>query len=90
VALDRPDPTAASQRVRFGTSGHQDFSLKLSFNEVQIATLAQALGASQPRRGLNIPKENVSNNRCLPSAHPKGPGRLRPPANNPLRPGLGG
>ncbi len=33
---DKPDPTIASQRVSFGTSGHRGSSFKQSFNEAHI------------------------------------------------------
>jgi phosphoglucomutase len=39
----RPDPTVASQRVAFGTSGHRGSSLALSFNEGHILAITQAI-----------------------------------------------
>jgi phosphoglucomutase len=38
-----PDPTVASQRVAFGTSGHRGSSFKLAFNEWHILAITQAI-----------------------------------------------
>ena len=38
-----PDPTVASQRVEFGTSGHRGSSLDTSFNENHILAITQAI-----------------------------------------------
>jgi phosphoglucomutase len=39
----QPDPTVASQRVAFGTSGHRGCSLDNSFNESHILAITQAI-----------------------------------------------
>ncbi|HMD69898.1 MAG TPA: hypothetical protein VKF41_01065, partial [Bryobacteraceae bacterium] len=39
----KPDPAEASQRVRFGTSGHRGSPLGASFNEEHILAIAQAI-----------------------------------------------
>lgn len=38
-----PDPTAAAQKVAFGTSGHRGSSLDLSFTELHILAITQAI-----------------------------------------------
>jgi phosphoglucomutase len=38
-----PDPSVASQRVAFGTSGHRGSSLQLSFNEWHLLAITQAI-----------------------------------------------
>lgn len=38
-----PDPTVATQRVAFGTSGHRGSSLNASFNEAHILATTQAI-----------------------------------------------
>jgi phosphoglucomutase len=40
---ERPDPSVASQRVAFGTSGHRGSSLSHSFNEAHILAISQAI-----------------------------------------------
>jgi phosphoglucomutase len=39
----RPDPSAADQRVSFGTSGHRGSSLRNAFNEAHILAITQAI-----------------------------------------------
>lgn len=41
--VHKPDPSIASQRVSFGTSGHRGSSLKNSFNENHILATSQAI-----------------------------------------------
>jgi phosphoglucomutase len=38
-----PDPSVATQRVEFGTSGHRGSSLQISFNEQHILAITQAI-----------------------------------------------
>jgi len=40
---ERPDPSVATQRVAFGTSGHRGSSLSHSFNEAHILAISQAI-----------------------------------------------
>ncbi len=40
---EHPDPSQASQRVRFGTSGHRGSSLVRTFNEDHILAISQAV-----------------------------------------------
>ncbi|MDJ0976572.1 MAG: phosphoglucomutase (alpha-D-glucose-1,6-bisphosphate-dependent) [Planctomycetota bacterium] len=39
----QPDPQVASQRVKFGTSGHRGRATALSFNEPHVAAISQAV-----------------------------------------------
>jgi phosphoglucomutase len=50
-----PDPTVASQRVAFGTSGHRGSSLDASFNEAHILATAQAICAIRAEQGITGP-----------------------------------
>ncbi|MEM1415363.1 MAG: phosphoglucomutase (alpha-D-glucose-1,6-bisphosphate-dependent) [Myxococcota bacterium] len=52
---ERPDPSAASQRVSFGTSGHRGSSLKGSFNEAHILAIAQAISEHRSAAGITGP-----------------------------------
>ena len=40
---DKPDPSIATQRVAFGTSGHRGSSFERSFNDWHIAAITQAI-----------------------------------------------
>jgi phosphoglucomutase len=40
---ERPDPTIAAQRVKFGTSGHRGSALDVSFNEWHVLAITQAI-----------------------------------------------
>ncbi|GAC1330421.1 MAG: phosphoglucomutase (alpha-D-glucose-1,6-bisphosphate-dependent) [Steroidobacteraceae bacterium] len=40
---ERPDPQISDQRVAFGTSGHRGCSLALSFNELHVISISQAI-----------------------------------------------
>ncbi|ADI13884.1 phosphoglucomutase (alpha-D-glucose-1,6-bisphosphate-dependent) [Truepera radiovictrix] len=51
----QPDPTKASQRVAFGTSGHRGSSLTGSFNEAHILAVAQALCDYRTQAGITGP-----------------------------------
>jgi len=51
----RPDPSAPSQRVAFGTSGHRGCSLDNSFNEAHILAITQAICVYRQSRGIGGP-----------------------------------
>ena len=40
---EQPDPSVATQRVTFGTSGHRGSALDVSFNEWHVLAIAQAI-----------------------------------------------
>jgi len=50
-----PDPSIASQRVGFGTSGHRGSSLKGSFNEAHVLAITQAVCDYRQGEGLTGP-----------------------------------
>ncbi|MCC6850167.1 MAG: alpha-D-glucose phosphate-specific phosphoglucomutase [Deltaproteobacteria bacterium] len=52
---ERPDPSVASQRVAFGTSGHRGSSLDASFNEVHILAITQAICRYRKEQGTDGP-----------------------------------
>ncbi len=39
----QPDPAVPAQRVAFGTSGHRGSSFAISFNEVHVLAITQAI-----------------------------------------------
>ena len=47
----KPDPSAADQRVAFGTSGHRGSSLRRSFNEEHILAVSQAICEHRAAQG---------------------------------------
>jgi len=49
---EQPDPTLATQRVAFGTSGHRGSAFDLSFNEWHVLAITQAI--CDYRRGQGI------------------------------------
>ncbi len=51
----RPDPSEASHRVAFGTSGHRGSSLRESFNEAHVLAIAQAVCEHCAERGIDGP-----------------------------------
>ncbi|HKT55733.1 MAG TPA: phosphoglucomutase (alpha-D-glucose-1,6-bisphosphate-dependent) [Microbacterium sp.] len=51
----KPDPTVASQRVVFGTSGHRGSSLSTSFNEDHILATTQAIVEYRAAQGITGP-----------------------------------
>lgn len=51
----KPDPSIASQRVAFGTSGHRGSSLQSSFNEDHILATTQAIVDYRTKTGLGGP-----------------------------------
>jgi phosphoglucomutase len=50
-----PDPSVASQRVSFGTSGHRGSSLETSFNEDHILAVCQAIAEIRKQNGIDGP-----------------------------------
>jgi phosphoglucomutase len=50
-----PDPSLASQRVSFGTSGHRGSSLETSFNENHILAICQAIAEIRRKNGVDGP-----------------------------------
>ena len=50
-----PDPTAAEQRVLFGTSGHRGSSLQRTFNETHILAISQAICLYRRQHGIDGP-----------------------------------
>jgi phosphoglucomutase len=51
----KPDPTIASQRVAFGTSGHRGSAFNNAFNEAHILAISQALCDYRRRSGIGGP-----------------------------------
>ena len=52
---ERPDPSVATQRVAFGTSGHRGSSLDVSFNEAHILAITQAICQYRKEQGTDGP-----------------------------------
>ena len=52
---EHPDPTAPSQQVSFGTSGHRGSALRLSFNSDHIAAATQAICEYRSGAGITGP-----------------------------------
>jgi phosphoglucomutase len=52
---DRPDPSVASQRVVFGTSGHRDSAFEKAFNEWHILAITQAICLYRERQKIDGP-----------------------------------
>jgi phosphoglucomutase len=52
---DLPDPSVASQRIGFGTSGHRGSSLNGSFNEAHALAITQAVCDYRQQNGINGP-----------------------------------
>ena len=50
-----PDPTVATQRVAFGTSGHRGSALTASFNEAHIAAISRAIAEYRESQGIRGP-----------------------------------
>ena len=53
--VGRPDPSAAEERVAFGTSGHRGSSLRRTFNEAHIAAVTQAICEYRAEQGTDGP-----------------------------------
>lgn len=51
----RPDPSEASQRVAFGTSGHRGSSFDGSFNEWHVLAISQAICDYRRHKGIDGP-----------------------------------
>ena len=51
----QPDPSEASQRVAFGTSGHRGSSFTRSFNEWHILAISQAICEYRKGKGIDGP-----------------------------------
>jgi phosphoglucomutase len=51
----KPDPTVASQRVAFGTSGHRGSAFDNAFNEAHILAISQAICHHRGRSGITGP-----------------------------------
>jgi phosphoglucomutase len=52
---ERPDPSVASQRVAFGTSGHRGCSFDASFNEYHVLAISQAICEYRKAQGVDGP-----------------------------------
>jgi phosphoglucomutase len=52
---ERPDPSVASQRVAFGTSGHRGCSFDASFNEYHVLAISQAICEYRKAQGIDGP-----------------------------------
>lgn len=51
----QPDPSEASQRVAFGTSGHRGSSLERSFNQAHVLAISQAICDYRSSQGVSGP-----------------------------------
>ncbi len=51
----RPDPSVATQRVAFGTSGHRGSSFERSFNEWHVLAITQAICEYRQSQGIDGP-----------------------------------
>jgi phosphoglucomutase len=51
----RPDPSVASQRVAFGTSGHRGSSFDDAFNEWHLLAISQAICDYRKQKGIDGP-----------------------------------
>jgi phosphoglucomutase len=51
----RPDPSIASQRVAFGTSGHRGSAFNAGFNEAHILAITQAVCDHRRKAGIDGP-----------------------------------
>jgi phosphoglucomutase len=52
---ERPDPSAAAERVAFGTSGHRGSAFERTFNEAHILAIAQAICAYRRAHAIDGP-----------------------------------
>jgi phosphoglucomutase len=52
---ERPDPGIAAQRVAFGTSGHRGSSFEVSFNELHVLAISQAISEHRRQHHINGP-----------------------------------
>src|SRR5690349_21169552 len=52
---ERPDPSVATQRVAFGTSGHRGSSFQASFNEAHVLAMTQAICSYRKKNDISGP-----------------------------------
>jgi len=52
---ERPDPSVATQRVAFGTSGHRGVSFHSSFNEAHVLAMTQAICTYRKQQNITGP-----------------------------------
>jgi phosphoglucomutase len=52
---ERPDPSVATQRVAFGTSGHRGVSFQASFNEAHVLAMTQAICTYRKQQNITGP-----------------------------------
>jgi phosphoglucomutase len=52
---ERPDPSVATQRVAFGTSGHRGVSFQSSFNEAHVLAMTQAICTYRKQQDITGP-----------------------------------
>jgi len=52
---EKPDPSIASQRVSFGTSGHRGCSFDVAFNEYHVLAISQAICEYRRRQNISGP-----------------------------------
>src|SRR6266851_6650327 len=52
---NQPDPSAAAQRVAFGTSGHRGSAFENAFNEAHILAIAQAICLHRKQENIDGP-----------------------------------
>ena len=52
---ERPDPSIATQRVAFGTSGHRGVSFDVGFNEYHVLAISQAICEYRKAQGVDGP-----------------------------------
>ena len=52
---ERPDPSVAAERVKFGTSGHRGSAFERSFNEAHILAITQAICSYRQTQRIDGP-----------------------------------
>ena len=52
---ERPDPSEATQRVSFGTSGHRGTALARTFNEAHVLAISEAVARHRKAAGIDGP-----------------------------------
>ena len=52
---EQPDPSVATERVAFGTSGHRGSAFERTFNEAHILAITQAICSYRQTRGIDGP-----------------------------------
>jgi phosphoglucomutase len=62
-----PDPTVATQRVSFGTSGHRGTSFDGSFNDAHVAAISQAVAERRREQGITGPLVLAADTHALSS-----------------------